>query len=104
MSIAFFIISFTRTKSYTIMKYYLQLLFVFILIKNMNAQVSFVNGAESVEYDAVNNKYIASSPSDKKIYNVVKGGTPTTLVSPVSAPYGMECIGNNDKESISNRD
>ena len=77
------------------MKYYLQLLFIFILIKNMNAQVSFVNGPESVEYDAVNNKYIASSPSDNKIYNVVKGGTATTLVSPVSAPYGMVCIGNN---------
>ncbi|MEI6312037.1 MAG: hypothetical protein WCP57_07250 [Bacteroidota bacterium] len=53
------------------------------------AQISFVNGPESVEYDPINNRYLASSPSDNKIYSVVKGGSATVFVPSVTSPYGM---------------
>ncbi len=60
-----------------------------LTIQLLDAQISFVNGPESVEYDPINNRYLASSPSDNKIYSVVKGATATVFVPSVTSPYGM---------------
>jgi hypothetical protein len=53
------------------------------------------SGPESVEFDALNNRYLVSNKGAvKSIQSVVPGQTPVLFTSDVTSPAGLEIVGN----------
>ena len=73
-----------------------QLLFVVTLFSlcSISYSQSF-SGPESVEFDALNNRYLVSNKGAvKSIQSVVPGQAPVLFTSNVTSPAGLEILGN----------
>ena len=54
-----------------------------------------LNGPESIDYDATNNRYLISNKNNGKIMQRSAGGTISQFVGGISPnPYGLEVVGN----------
>ncbi|MFT5280463.1 MAG: hypothetical protein ACI9P8_002107 [Bacteroidia bacterium] len=68
-------------------------LFVVLLALPLGVFAQSLNGVESVEYDPINNRYLASS-DNTSIVAIAPDGTLSHFGSGLDANYGMEVMGN----------
>jgi hypothetical protein len=71
------------------MKFHLLTVVLYLISFSTNAQFS---SPESVEYDALNNRYIVSNTSSGQLLSLVPGSSPTVFTNNVSAPYGLAIV------------
>lgn len=67
--------------------------FVALLLAPISMFAQSLNGVESVEYDPVNNRYLASSDASS-IVSIAPDGSLSHFGSGLDADYGMEVMGN----------
>jgi hypothetical protein len=65
---------------------------LFLFISSVQAFAQY-NGPESVEYDAVGDRYFVSNTGSSQIRVRSQAGTVTTFASVSPAPYGLEIMG-----------
>lgn len=67
----------------------------FILLSSIVLNAQTLNGCESIEYDAANNRYLISNTSSGQILARAANGTLSVFKSGINpAPYGLEILGN----------
>ncbi len=73
------------------MKVSFTLCLLWLTVISLNAQS--YNSPESVEYDALHQRYIVANTSANNLQQVIPGSAPTLFVSSVPSPYGIAIVG-----------
>lgn len=66
---------------------------LFLLLAVLYGNSQSFNSPESVEYDAIHQRYIVSNTSANNLQQLIPGSTPTLFASSVPGPYGIAIVG-----------
>ncbi len=67
-------------------------LYLLLAISSADYTQSY-NSPESVEYDALHQRYLVANTSANNLQQVIPGSSPTLFVSSVPSPYGIAIVG-----------